>query len=204
MLAAAVQADTIELAEAVGFDIQRHQRQGGAVIRRGLQPRVPHLSVVIDGSIEQNRRGDESFHQVAFRRADIGFIQRDAGVGEDFLRPRQRSVMAAIKPVDRPALEIAQRQRLHVFAGQQRADAVAKRRRNKSHRLLGRKADLLRALIRRQPKIDGAAGGGIPPVAGENKPLLRQGRCGHNVRLSYKRDEGRRAKGHRACGAGIR
>lgn len=179
-LAAAFQRDGIEFAVGGGFDIQRHQLQRRAVFRRRLHLAVEQRAAAVGLAAEPDRRGDETLHQVAFRRPDIGFVNRDAAFFQQLFQLDQLTVLATIQPDHRAVMEIRQRQRLQLHLplfAQQRLSAPALFRGNKGHRGLRRQAQLPRPGVGRQPKFNLGAGGRVAPVASEQETLLQ---CCHN------------------------
>ncbi len=76
-LAAAFQADAVELAVAAGFDIQRDPFQRRAIVRMRFHARVNQLRTA-RFAFYPNRGGDKALHQVTLRRADIAFVNGDA------------------------------------------------------------------------------------------------------------------------------
>ncbi len=110
-LAAALQPDAVQLAVLGGFDVERHPFQLRTVIGMRLEARVDE-AVAARLAAEPHRCRDKALHQVAFRRADICFIHRNAVFTQAFFDALQLSVAAAIESQHRSATKIFQIQRL--------------------------------------------------------------------------------------------
>ncbi|MND73710.1 hypothetical protein D3C80_652910 [compost metagenome] len=174
-LAAAFQGDGVELAALGGFDVQGHQPEAWAIVRRGLELRVQQQAIGVRRAAEGDRRGDETLHQVAFRRADVGFVQVDAGLAQQLVQAHQLAVLPAIETEYRAMLEVAERQRAQLciaLAAQQGFGAFALLGGNECHRGLVGQADLSRAGIGGQPELDFGPLGRIPPMPGQDETLL--------------------------------
>ncbi|MNF89219.1 hypothetical protein D3C84_717350 [compost metagenome] len=174
-LAAAFEGDGIQLALGVGFDVQGRQAQARAIGRRGLQLRLEQHAAGVRRAAEAHRRGDETLHQVAFRRADIGLEHLDPGLAQQLVDIHQLAMLAAIQAEHRPMVEIAQAQRAQLdvtLAAQQRLGQRTLLGRNKGHRRLAGQTQMPRPGVGRQPELDLGAGGGIAPMSGQDEALL--------------------------------
>ncbi|MCY1550502.1 hypothetical protein D9M68_867610 [compost metagenome] len=158
-----------------GFDVQGHQPEAWAVVRRGFELGVQQQAVGVRGAAEFDRCGDEALHQVAFRRADIGFEDVDAGLAQRLVQAHQLAMLLAVQAEHRAVLEVAERQRAKLciaLGAQQRFRAFALLGGNEGHGGLVGQADLSRAGIGRQPEFDFRPLGRIPPMPGQDETLL--------------------------------
>ncbi|MCY1501293.1 hypothetical protein D9M68_353600 [compost metagenome] len=174
-LAAAFERNRIQLAEGVGFDIERHQPQRGPVVRRGFQLGVAQHAVAVRFALKPHRRRDEALHQVALGRTDIGFIDVDAGVAQRAAELDQLPMLLAIQAHDGPAAEILQLQRAQfdlALAAQQRLGTLALCFGDECDRRLIRQAQPARPVVGGQPDLDLGAGRGIAPMSGQDETLL--------------------------------
>src|SRR5699024_6890460 len=110
-LPAALQRDGVQLATLTGFDIQRDQLQPWAIVRRRLQLGIGQCTVRRFVASKPHRRGDETLHQVALRRANIRFKHVYPRLAQATLEVHQLAVMPAVKAQHRAMVEIAQRKR---------------------------------------------------------------------------------------------
>ncbi|VEF11832.1 Uncharacterised protein [Pseudomonas fluorescens] len=121
-LAAAFKGNGIQITGFCGFDVQRDQPQFRPITGVGLELRVDQHAVGIRRSAEQHRCGDETLHQIAFRRAHVGFIDVEAGAIERGFQAHQLAVLLAIQAQNWPMRKILQGQRAEldvVFVMQQ-------------------------------------------------------------------------------------
>ena len=179
-LAAAFQRDGVKFAVGGGFDIQRHQPERRAVVRRRLHLAIEQRPIAVALAVEPHRRGDEAFHQVALGRANVGLVERNAAFPQQLFQLDELTVLAAVQPQHRAVMKIRQRQRFQFdlpFFAQQQFRARLLFGGDKRHRGLRRQAQLTRACVGRQPKFDLGAGGRVAPVASEQETLLQ---CCHN------------------------
>ncbi len=164
-LAAAVQADAVELAALAGLDVQRQGAQRGAIV--GIGPQWP---AVCRGQC--HRRGDEALHEEAIRRGDVGFVEVDAGGGEALLQFAQGAIARRIEPQDGAPLEVLQRQLADLHPGRQQAlDVRPSRGWRKGHGLLRRHPQLARTAVGSEPEHQLHPGGRLAPEACQQETL---------------------------------
>ncbi len=176
-LPATVQADAVELAALGGLDVQRYQPQPWPIVRMRFELGALQRALTVVVATEQHRRGDEALHQVAFRWADIGFEDLDAGLAQASLQRHQLPVLLAIQAHDRTLLKVAQLQRAQLRArlvGQQRASMGGLLGRHEGHRGLRRQTHSARPLVGGQPELHAGALGRVVPMAGQDEPLLQR------------------------------
>jgi len=147
--------------------------------RAGFQVTVEPGPAAIRLAAELQRRRDEAFHEIAFRRPDIGFVDIDAVFFQQLFVFEQLPVMLHIQADYRALMKIQQRQgpqfksavaALHI--AEHRDDPFALFSRNERDRWLQRQTHMLRAIGGRQPEFDLGPGSGIAPVSGQNETLL--------------------------------
>ncbi|MDR6355526.1 hypothetical protein Q3H58_002197 [Pseudomonas psychrotolerans] len=105
-LAAAVQADAVELAALAGLDVQRQ----GAQLRAVVGCRAQRGRTALACLRQLHRRSDEALHEEAIRRGDIRLIDLDTERGETLLQVAQDAIARRIEPQDGAPLEVLQRQ----------------------------------------------------------------------------------------------
>ena len=174
-LAAAFQGDGVQLALSGGFDVQGDQPEARAIVGVGFHLRIEQQAFGVRRATEPDRRGDETLHHVAFRRAHIGFEHVDAGLAQRGFQAHQLTVLLAIQTEHRAVLEIQQRQRPQLdvlFAAQQRFGLLALGCGDERHRRLMRQADPLGTGVGRQPELDFRTGRGIAPMPGQDEAPL--------------------------------
>lgn len=132
--------------------------------------------VGVGPAAEPDRCSDEALHQVAFRRAHIGFVDIDAVFSQAFFKLQQMTVLSAIQAQYRATMEIGEgegAQFAMAFAAQYGFRSFALFGRNECDRLLVRQAHMTRAVISRKPEFDFGTGSRISPVTGKEKTLFQ-------------------------------
>ncbi|SAK97708.1 hypothetical protein AWB82_07155 [Caballeronia glebae] len=171
--AAAFERDRIKLALHARFDIERHDSQRRTVIRRGLQ--LARNVTVARHALERRRRRDESLHQIALVRTDIGFEDLNARASQVLFEREQLAILRAIEPEHRLLAKVLERQLAHIrvpHAGDDRFRLRAIVRANERDARLRRDEDFSRAVIGCEPEIDFRPGRGVAPVTSQQKTLL--------------------------------
>ncbi|MNP02959.1 hypothetical protein D3C76_948260 [compost metagenome] len=110
-LAAAFQGDGIEVAAHGGLDVQRDQAQLRAIVGGRLELGVEQRAVLVGLAAEPQRGVDEALHQVALRRADVGFVDVQPGAAQQLVELDQLAMLLAVQAEHRAMLEVAQLQR---------------------------------------------------------------------------------------------
>ncbi len=168
-LAAALNANAVQLAVAGGFNIHRRPFQRRAIVRVRLEAGIDQ-AIAQRCTVHPDRGGNKALHQKAFRGANIGFIQGHACFAQQFFITHQLAMGAAVKTVDRTTLEIFQfkgRQAPAAFIAQQLSGLFDVWLRDKGNGLLRRQGDVQRAIVSRQPEFHFGTLWGIPPVSGQ-------------------------------------
>jgi len=104
-LAAAFQGQRIQFAMRCRLDIERCQFQAWPVAGRRFQ-----LHLLRRIPAERDRRRNETLHQVALGRADVGLVHVDAVGAQLFFQLQQVPVLLAVQPQHGAVVKIAQRQ----------------------------------------------------------------------------------------------
>ncbi len=136
-LAAAFQGNGIQIALGGGLDVQGHQFERRAVVRRGFHLRLKQGAAGIRCAAKPHGRGDEAFHHVTLGRAHVGFVDVDTGGAQALFQVHQLAVLAGVETKDRAMMEVAQLQRAQfnlALALEQPVERLAMGLRNKHHR----------------------------------------------------------------------
>src|SRR5690606_33849616 len=156
-LAAALQGDGIEVAAAVGLDIEGYQPQARSVVRHGTQLGIPQQTVVAQRAAEAHRRGDEALHEETLGRTDIGLVDIHACGPQSLFQTQQLAVLTAVEPEHRTMAEIAKPELAQLgirLAVQQLLRARTLFGRYKGHRWLHGNTHTTGTVIGRQPELD--------------------------------------------------
>jgi len=170
-LAAAFQRQRIQVAVGRRLDVERCQSQCGTVAGRGFQMDA----LARDGAVKCHRRRNETLHQVALGRADVGLVHVDAMGAQLLFQLQQVPVLLAVQAQHGTVVEVGQGQGAQLgmaFAAQQLLRLLALLHGDEGDGRLHGQAHVAGPGIRCQPEIDLRPGAGIAPVAGEDEALF--------------------------------
>ncbi|MNM17304.1 hypothetical protein D3C81_275720 [compost metagenome] len=127
------------------------------------------------GAVKRHRRRNKALHQVAFGRADIGFVHIDAVRAQLLFQLQQVTVLLAIQAQHGAVVEVAQGQGAQfgmALAAQHVFRLLALLHGNEGDGRLQGQVHMAGPGIRCQPEIDLRAVACVAPVAGQDKALL--------------------------------
>ncbi|MNZ78747.1 hypothetical protein D3C78_973340 [compost metagenome] len=174
-LAAAFQADAVEVAAAVGLDVEGYQAQARAIVRRGAELGIQQQTVVSRRATEGHRRGDEALHQETLGRTDVGLVDIHARGPQGLFQTQQLAVLTTVEPEHRAVMEIAKSKFAQLgilLAAQQLIGALALFGRHEGHRRLHGNPHATGAVIGSQPELDLGARRRVAPVPRQHETQL--------------------------------